>query len=88
MKTVAVYEAKTRLSEILTAVEQGEQVTITRHGHPIARMIALNVSETQLAEKTAVGLDRTDLIARIKATRRGCSLEGIDIRNAIEEGRD
>ena len=30
MKTVPVYEAKTRLSELLAAVELGEEVTITR----------------------------------------------------------
>lgn len=30
MKTVAVFEAKSRLSEILTAVEHGEEYTVTK----------------------------------------------------------
>ena len=40
MKAVAVYEAKTRLSEMLCEVEQGEQFTITRRGTPVAYLIA------------------------------------------------
>ncbi|MBW4032655.1 MAG: type II toxin-antitoxin system prevent-host-death family antitoxin [Acidobacteria bacterium] len=38
---VNVQDAKTRLSELLTRVERGEQVTIARAGKPIARLVAL-----------------------------------------------
>lgn len=41
MKTVTVYEAKTHLSALLTAVEAGEEVIVTRHGRPIARIAAI-----------------------------------------------
>lgn len=34
---VNVHEAKTRLSRLLELVEQGEPVTIARHGKPVAR---------------------------------------------------
>jgi prevent-host-death family protein len=37
---VTVAEAKARLSEIIKRVEEGEQVTITRRGKPVARMTA------------------------------------------------
>jgi prevent-host-death family protein len=88
MKTVAVFEAKTRLSEILGAVEQGEQVTITRHGRPVARIVSVE-SEESMSPKNADDLqDMACLIARIKASREGCSVNGINIREAIEEGRD
>jgi prevent-host-death family protein len=40
MKTVAIYEARNRLSEILAEVEHGEEYTITRHGEPVARIVA------------------------------------------------
>lgn len=36
MIEVGVAEAKARLSELLDKVEQGEQVTITRRGKPVA----------------------------------------------------
>ena len=41
MKEVAVYEGKTWLSELLAEVEQGEQVTITRRGLPVARLVGM-----------------------------------------------
>jgi len=37
--TVRAFEAKTHLSELLARVEAGEQVTITKHGRPIARLV-------------------------------------------------
>lgn len=40
MKTVNVHEAKTQLSRLLAAVENGEEVTIARAGRPIARLVA------------------------------------------------
>ena len=36
--TVNVYEAKTRLSALLSLVEAGEEVIIARNGRPIARL--------------------------------------------------
>ena len=41
MHTVGSYEAKTRLPELLRSVEQGETVTITRRGVPIARIVGV-----------------------------------------------
>jgi antitoxin (DNA-binding transcriptional repressor) of toxin-antitoxin stability system len=38
---VGIFEAKTRLSELLERVERGEDVVITRRGAPIARLAAL-----------------------------------------------
>ena len=39
MATVGAYEAKTKLPELLKRVEQGEQITITKHGTPIAVLV-------------------------------------------------
>jgi prevent-host-death family protein len=36
--TVGVFEAKTRLSELLETVQRGEEVIITKRGHPIATL--------------------------------------------------
>ncbi len=41
MKTVNVHEAKTMLSQLLSAVEGGEEVVITRHGMPVARLVSV-----------------------------------------------
>jgi prevent-host-death family protein len=39
MKTVGAFEAKTHLSHLLDLVESGEEVTITRHGKPVAQLV-------------------------------------------------
>ena len=38
-RTVDVHEAKTHLSRLLEAVEQGEDVVIARAGKPVARLV-------------------------------------------------
>ena len=37
--TVGAYEAKTHLSELLEKVEAGEEITITKHGAPVALLL-------------------------------------------------
>ncbi|MBD5800687.1 hypothetical protein AZOA_00870 [Azoarcus sp. Aa7] len=84
MKTVPVYEAKTKLSELLVAVEHGEQVTITRRGRPIARIIAA----TETPESGQTQRQRVlGTFARLRELRKGIRL-GMDVRDAIDEGRD
>jgi prevent-host-death family protein len=34
-----VYEAKTRLSQLLDRVEAGEEIVIARNGRPVARLV-------------------------------------------------
>ena len=36
---VSVYEAKTQLSKLLEALDEGEQVVITKRGKPVADLI-------------------------------------------------
>ncbi len=37
--TVGAYEAKTHLADLLDRVQRGEQIIITRHGKPVARLV-------------------------------------------------
>lgn len=41
MKSVALAEAKAHLSALIDAVEAGESISITRHGKPVAQLIAV-----------------------------------------------
>jgi prevent-host-death family protein len=84
VRTVAVFEAKNRLSELLTAVEQGEEITITRHGCPVARIVSANAptrADQDQRERVSGAL------ARLRSLRRGSSL-GASLPEAIEDGRD
>lgn len=38
-ESVNIYEAKTRLSQLIARVEGGEEVTISRNGRPVARLV-------------------------------------------------
>ncbi|MDX5444715.1 MAG: type II toxin-antitoxin system prevent-host-death family antitoxin [Zoogloeaceae bacterium] len=84
MRTVPVYEAKTKFSELLAAVEHGEQVTITRRGRAVARIVAaVYVEESAQAQRQRVA----GTFARLRELRQGVSL-GMDLHETIEEGRD
>ena len=39
MQTIPVHQAKDRFSSLLQAVEEGEEIVITRHGRKIARIV-------------------------------------------------
>ncbi|MEN9316921.1 MAG: hypothetical protein RIS35_3314 [Pseudomonadota bacterium] len=39
MKTISVVEAKSRFSALLSEVEAGEEIAVTRHGRVVARLV-------------------------------------------------
>ncbi len=44
MRKVNIYEAKTRLSQLVEAAAAGEEIVIARAGKPVARLVALRES--------------------------------------------
>jgi prevent-host-death family protein len=78
LETVSAYEAKTHLPGLLRRVQQGERFTITRHGVPIAVLQPLDEDATA---------DPAEAIARLREFRRGKRLDGLSIRELIDEGR-
>ncbi len=82
MKNVPIYEAKNRLSELLAAVEQGDTVTITRRGRPVARLVADTgdaAEPLQQRQRTAAALEA------LRCLRHGVRLEG-DSKAIAREG--
>jgi len=45
---VSVHGAKTQLSKLLDLVEDGEQVVIERHGHPVAQLVPVRRRRTSV----------------------------------------
>lgn len=39
MRYIGAFEAKTHLSRLLDSVKQGETITITKRGQPVARLV-------------------------------------------------
>jgi prevent-host-death family protein len=80
MQSVGTFEAKTRLSELLDRVANGDEITITRNGKPIARLVPV--------DPHAAASGRRDLARRIDKARRGVKLgPGLTLRRLIDEGR-
>ena len=53
-KIVGAYEAKKHLSELLERVQAGEEITITRHGAPVAKLVPVK-KEVKSEERAALG---------------------------------
>ena len=76
---VGAYDAKTHFSELLARVAKGEEVTITRHGAAVARLVPVR-------DKTSVQ-QRRSAIEAMRKLAQGCRLRGLKIKNLINEGR-
>jgi prevent-host-death family protein len=87
MKEVAVYEAKTRLSELLAEVEKGEQFVITRRGEAIARLVSAAPAVAKRSQALAQRQRVANVFDDLKRLRAGTTL-GMPLRQAIEHGRD
>lgn len=77
--TVGAYEAKTHLSKLLEKVEAGEEITITKHGAPVARLVPVK-KEVSTEQRLAA-------IERIQLRATGLSLSGLKVKDLINEGR-
>ena len=53
MENIGVSEAKTHLPRLLERVRRGESLTITRHGHPIARLVPVENDDRERALRAA-----------------------------------
>jgi antitoxin (DNA-binding transcriptional repressor) of toxin-antitoxin stability system len=71
-------------SELLSAVEHGEEITITRHGSPVARLVAVN-APAQLPDAQSQRV--AGAIAHLRLLGSGAEL-GCTVQQAIQEGRD
>lgn len=86
MASVTAFEAKTHFGQLLERVARGEEVVITRHEKPVARIVPEGRSNLEDIRAAAAGL--RDLRQRI-AHRLGGKpkLTKARIKLLIEEGR-
>jgi prevent-host-death family protein len=81
MREVGTLEARNSLSALLEQVEKGEEITITRHGKPVARLVPATVTrDVEKAREAARGL--RELRKHVKPDP-----DGLTIRDYIEMGR-
>jgi len=67
MRTTGIFEAKQNFSELIAAVEAGEEVRITRHGKEVVRMLPVKrqpvITDEQIERELAA---MRELRSRIK----------------------
>lgn len=86
MATVTAFEAKTRFGELLDRVAKGEEVVITRHDKPVARMVPEGRRSLEDVRAAVAGLRKLqEQIARRHAGKRKPSAR--EVKAMIEEGR-
>lgn len=78
MATVGAFEAKTHFSALLERASQGEEIVITRHGRPVARLVPAIVEDAACVERA---------IEELKKRRKGVSLGGLSWSDLRDEGR-
>ncbi len=78
MERIGIYDARARLSELVERVQSGEEVVLTRHGEPVARLVP---------EKPRRKRSRAAAVTRIRALARKLDIREVDVRKLIEEGR-
>lgn len=76
--SVGAFEAKNKFSELLERVGRGAEITITKHGREVARLVPA-VSQTNNRRKKAT--------AELRALRARYNLRGLSVRALIEQGR-
>jgi prevent-host-death family protein len=85
MSTVTALEAKTRFGELLDRVSRGEEIVITRHEKPVARIVPEGRSSLRQVREAASELKA---LRQQMTRRRGFKpVTNAEIRKAIEEGR-
>ncbi len=80
METIPAFTAKTKFSELLDRVERGEELTITRHGEPVAKIVPIEKPNPQRVREA---------IERWIAYRdqRDLSSGGLTLKQLRDEGR-
>ena len=84
MGKVTAFEAKTHFGKLLERVAKGEEVVITRHDKPVARLVPEGAQRLDEVRRAVAGL--RELQRRIRR-RSKAKLSDREVRVAIGEGR-
>ena len=74
---IGAYEAKTHLPALLERVARGEQITITKHGKPIAKLVPVTKPDAERRRRA---------VEKLIEFAKGHTL-GVPVKQLIEEGR-
>jgi prevent-host-death family protein len=90
MSTITALEAKTRFGKLLARVAKGEEVIITKHDKPVARILPPKVTgvSDDLSRFAVAAEEFRKIRERIRTRTKGKQvLTDEEVRSAIAEGR-
>jgi len=87
MESVGLFEAKTHLSELIARAERGEEVIITRHNKPVAKLVPITTEiSPELYRRRLEILDELQAVGR-EIAKRGGPITVEEILSWRDEGR-
>ena len=86
MESVGLFEAKTHLSELIARAERGEEVIITRHNKPVAKLVPIGEVSPQLYQQRLAAVAALQAVGRDMLQRAG-PITGEEILGWVREGR-
>ncbi|WP_438752566.1 type II toxin-antitoxin system Phd/YefM family antitoxin [Pararhizobium sp. O133] len=78
MSKIGAFEAKTHFSSLLDRVANGEEITITKHGRAIARLVSAEPDEATTPQSA---------FQKLKELRRSNTLGDLSWKELRDEGR-
>jgi prevent-host-death family protein len=79
MERLGIYEAKARFSELVERASKGREITITRHGKAVARLVPA---------EAGVEVDRKAIMEGIRAFSRTIKLQKKLTQRELREARE
>jgi prevent-host-death family protein len=86
-QTMGLFEAKTHLSELVARVESGDEVVITRHNKPVAKIVPYESVRPIDVRRRKQALARLQAMGQDIASR-GQPITQAEISEWIREGRE
>jgi len=77
---IGIYEAKSRLSQLVEKAEAGEEIILTRRGRPVAKIV--NVAPARKRDRARLLREILELAHRVKIPKN------LPLRDIVAEGRD
>lgn len=78
--SIGLFEAKTHLSELIARAERGEEVVITRHNKPVAKLVPMGPAVADGHQRRRAALDALQAFEPIH-------LPGVTLAELIASGR-
>jgi prevent-host-death family protein len=76
--SLGVFDAKARLSALIDRAAAGEEIVITRHGRPVAKLVRATAGSRETSRTAA---------QRLLKARAGVTLDGLPWKALRDEGR-